>query len=71
SVGAGPLERVQLHDGDIDANLARLRGRFLAVSVCLAHGPPLSAAVVEARRRVQELRPVGRTQTFLIYEVAP
>jgi hypothetical protein len=71
TVGEGPLESVRLHDGDIDANLAGLRGRYLAVSVCLAYGPPLSPPVVEARRRVRGLRPVGRTQTFLIYEVTP
>lgn len=69
AIGSEPLEKISLHDGDIDANLGKLRGRYLAVSVCLAYGPPLSRPVIETRRRLQELRPVGRTQTFLIYEV--
>lgn len=63
-----PLEAVQLHE-DVDAHLTRLRGRYLAVSVSLAHGPPLSKQVCAAREKLRELEPVGRTQTFLIYRV--
>jgi hypothetical protein len=63
------FELVRLHEGDIDANLQRLRGRYLAVSTTLVHGPPLSPLVVETRKRLHEQEPVARIRTFLIYEM--
>jgi hypothetical protein len=64
-----PFELVRLHEGDIDANLQQLRGRYLAVSTTLVHGPPLSPLVVEARKRLQTKEPIARIRTFLIYEM--
>jgi hypothetical protein len=65
------FEPVRLHEGDIEANFRRIRGRYLAVSTTLVYGPPLSALVVETRRRLQEKEPRQRVGTFLIYEITP
>jgi hypothetical protein len=64
-----PFQPVQLHEGDIDANLRALEGRWLAVSACLAWGPPLTPQVVEARRKLDRMTPVARTRTFVLYRL--
>jgi hypothetical protein len=64
---AQSFEPVRLHEGDIETNLRR----YLAVSTTLVYGPPLSPLVVETRRRLQDIEPIERVGTFLIYEITP
>ncbi|MFQ3593284.1 MAG: hypothetical protein SNJ82_08870 [Gemmataceae bacterium] len=71
ALGSEPFELVRLHEGDIDANLQRLRGRYLAVSATLVYGPPLSPLVVETRKRLHSREPIVCIGTFLIYEMSP
>ena len=69
AIRRAPFDAVQIHEGDLEDNLRSLRGRCLAVSACLAWGPPLTPAVVRTRERLKGLEPVGRTKTFVIYQV--
>ncbi len=65
----GPFEAVQLHEGDIEANLRSLGGRWLAVSACLAWGPPMTPEVVRTRRLLGGMTPAARTRTFVLYKL--
>jgi hypothetical protein len=70
-----PLRQVPLHlppEGGSDDVLERVRGRYLAASTTLVYGNATGGGSQHCRAAafLQGCRPVDRTSTFLIYDLA-
>jgi hypothetical protein len=69
-----PLREVQLHNLGLmrpEDVLAQVRGRYLAVSTTLLYGNCMTPSQAQAMVFLFQLRPVDRTQTFLIFDLKP
>jgi hypothetical protein len=77
SLAGVPLQTVRLHNLPAERSplprvtLDELAGRRFAVSTTFLYCPPVTPAMRADQEYLRSLTPVGRTQTFLIYDLPP
>ena len=74
AIHRAPFRSALLHHVNVtnrDELIAKVRGNLLAVSTTLLYGPDLGPQHAQSARILREMRPVDRTTTFFIFDLAP